>query len=184
MSNTRDDILSHAEHLARSRGANGFSYADLASELGIKKASVHYHFSTKADLLHGLIETYRDRFKVALAAFGQEPPRAKLAGLVDLYARGLREGELCLCGMLTLDITSLPEPARESLNGFFRDTEAWLTQAFKEGKEIGWQLEGKPEQEAKAFLALVQGAQLTTRAAEEGTKLFRAVVNSQIDRYQ
>ena len=44
------------------RGFNGFSYADIASELGITKASLHYHFPGKAELGEALIERYADRF--------------------------------------------------------------------------------------------------------------------------
>jgi len=44
-----------AERLVQVRGFNGFSYADIAAELHITKASLHYHFATKADLGEALI---------------------------------------------------------------------------------------------------------------------------------
>src|SRR5215211_135610 len=47
---TADRILDLAERLVQTRGFNGFSYADIASELGLTKASLHYHFPTKAEL--------------------------------------------------------------------------------------------------------------------------------------
>jgi TetR/AcrR family transcriptional repressor of nem operon len=32
----------------QTRGYNGFTYADIAAELGIAKASLHHHFASKA----------------------------------------------------------------------------------------------------------------------------------------
>ena len=40
---TASKILDVAERLVQLRGFNGFSYADVAEELGISKASLHYH---------------------------------------------------------------------------------------------------------------------------------------------
>jgi TetR/AcrR family transcriptional repressor of nem operon len=50
-----DQILDVAEHLAQVRGFNGFSYADIAAELGITKAAVHYHFANKSELGRALV---------------------------------------------------------------------------------------------------------------------------------
>jgi len=43
-------ILDVAEQLAQTKGYNGFSYADIAAQLGLTKASLHYHFPSKAEL--------------------------------------------------------------------------------------------------------------------------------------
>ena len=51
-------ILDIAERLAQTRGFNGFSYADIAEELAVTKASLHYHFRSKADLGQALIVRY------------------------------------------------------------------------------------------------------------------------------
>ncbi len=47
---TQTRVLDIAERLAQTRGFNGFSYADVASELGVTTAALHYHFAGKADL--------------------------------------------------------------------------------------------------------------------------------------
>src|SRR3989440_4221387 len=82
---TASRILDVAERLVQIRGYNGFSYADVASELGISKASLHYHFPGKAELGEALIGRYASRFADALEEIdrrGGEAP-AKL----DAYAR-------------------------------------------------------------------------------------------------
>src|SRR6516162_2979326 len=64
---TASRVLDAAEALVQVRGFNGFSYNDIAAELQITKASLHYHFATKADLGEALITRYAARFLEALA---------------------------------------------------------------------------------------------------------------------
>ena len=61
-SDTAARILDVAERLVQLRGFNGFSYADIAAELHITKASLHYHYAGKAELGRALIERYAERF--------------------------------------------------------------------------------------------------------------------------
>lgn len=185
MSDTKQAIMNHAELLVRTKGANGFSYADLAAKLDIRKASIHYHFSTKSDLLQNLIQRYYDQHMHTLDDFAQlGHPREKLVAFVDVYKQGVESNALCLCGMLTLDNGALTEQMRKKLALFFQDTEGWLTSVFREGQsEAGWQLNAEPEIEAKAFLALVQGAQLISRNASKSTEMFENTVNQKLDSY-
>ena len=55
---TKTALLNSAERAARSKGFDGFSYADLAKEVGIRKASIHYHFPTKDALTISLMVRY------------------------------------------------------------------------------------------------------------------------------
>jgi len=90
---TNSRILDVAERLVQSRGFNGFSYADVAIELNITKASLHYHFPGKADLGRALIERYESRFTEALDAIDQQEPDplAKLEAYAKIYADVLSE---------------------------------------------------------------------------------------------
>ena len=56
---TPSRILDVSERLVQQRGFNGFSYADVAAELGVTKASLHYHFPGKAELGEALIDALR-----------------------------------------------------------------------------------------------------------------------------
>src|SRR6266851_3631211 len=95
-------ILDVAERLAQTRGYNGFSYADIAAELGVTKASLHYHFPSKAELGRALIERYHGLFCAALDAIDRQtkPPQEKLKRYVGLYDAVLSNERMCLCGML------------------------------------------------------------------------------------
>src|SRR5277367_4178237 len=91
-------ILDVAERLAQTRGYNGFSYADIAVQLGVTKASLHYHFPSKAELGFALIERYHRLFVAALEAIdGQTTlPQEKLRQYVALYDSVLNNERMCL----------------------------------------------------------------------------------------
>src|SRR5271165_3942584 len=126
---TAQRILDVAEQLVQSRGYNGFSYADIAGELGITKASLHYHFASKAELGEALIERYTARFTQALEGIDSTSPGAgaKLEAYVGLYTDVLRGDRMCLCGMLAAEYETLPQPMRGSVIRFFDGNVAWLT---------------------------------------------------------
>src|SRR5687767_13048426 len=120
-STTATQMLDVAERLAQTRGFNGFSYADIAAALGITKASLHYHFATKADLGRALIERYSNSFAEALAqieASGLDA-RAQLQRYVQLYRDVLSNDRICLCGMLAAEVTTLPDPMKKAIRRFF-----------------------------------------------------------------
>ena len=96
---TSQRILDTAERLVQTRGFNGFSYADIATTLGVTKAS-HYHFPAKAELGHRLIKRYEKNFLAALDAIDQTSTtaREKLKRYAQIYADVLRNNRMCLCG--------------------------------------------------------------------------------------
>src|SRR5512142_2308108 len=133
---TAQEILDVAERLVRSRGFNAVSYADVAAELGITKASLHYHFASKAELGHALIARYAERFAASLELIDREasPAPAKLAAYAGLYASALRGRRMCLCGMLAAEYQTLPKPITEAVVAFFDDNEAWLAHVLEQGR--------------------------------------------------
>ena len=166
---TREQILAQAEHLARSRGYDAFSYADLAERVGIRKASIHHHFAKKADLGQELMARYRERFLEALADVAKRKAKAgdRLAAYLDLYRAALSDGQtLCLCVAFSAGRDSLTEPTLVALDRCHRESLAWLETTLARGGEDG-SIAGivDPAPEAKAALALAEGAQLMARAA-------------------
>jgi len=159
-------ILDVAERLAQVRGFNGFSYADIAAELGITKAALHYHFASKADLGEALIDRYAARFSDALAAIdaAASAPPAKLRGYAELYADVLRNQRMCLCGMLAAEYPTLPGAMRASVVSFFDDNETWLQQVLEEGRGDGsLQFSGSTRDVARMIISCLEGAMLVTR---------------------
>src|SRR5437588_200789 len=150
---TATRILDVAERLVQVRGFNGFSYADVASELGITKPSLHYHFAGKAELGEALIGRYAARFAEALAEIdrGGGDAATKLDAYAGLYADVLREKRMCLCGMLAADYDTLPKQMRDAVIGFFDDNEVWLTRVLGQGEA------------AQAIIGGLEGALLIAR---------------------
>jgi len=174
---TAQRILDVAERLVQRRGYNGFSYADVADELGITKASLHYHFASKAELGEALIERYSARFMDALQALDAAPsqPSAKLEAYAALYADVLREQRMCLCGMLAAEYQTLPPAMRAGVLRFLDDNTSWLADVLSDGRTQGTlSFDGAPVDAARAVLAGLQGAMLVARPYSDLTR-FQAV---------
>jgi TetR/AcrR family transcriptional repressor of nem operon len=163
---TRDKLLVQAERLVRMRGYAGFSYADLAKAVGIRKASIHHHFPTKEDLGLALVEVYGERYDHAL----QEIRRSTDDGLkrieayADLYLHGLREEQGCLAAALATELGILPDRIRDGVAEFFRRHVAWLRRVLSEGRAnatIGKDV--TPAQHARMIIATLEGALLMER---------------------
>jgi TetR/AcrR family transcriptional regulator, transcriptional repressor for nem operon len=163
---TASRILDSAERLVQSRGFNGFSYADVAAELQITKASLHYHFASKADLGEALIERYSGRFAEELAridAAGGDAP-SKLAAYAGIYAQVLRQRRMCLCGMLAADYDTLSKPMGAAVKGFFDANEDWLARVLADGEADGSVHLSCPTRDAaQALVGGLEGAMLVAR---------------------
>jgi TetR/AcrR family transcriptional repressor of nem operon len=163
---TASRILDSAESLVQVRGFNGFSYADVAAELALTKASLHYHFAGKAELGRALIARYASRFIAALAqidACGDDAP-AKLSAYARLYAEVLRGRRMCLCGMLAAEYQTLPEPMRDAVIGFFDENEAWVETVLAQGRDDGsLAFTGEPREAARLIVSALEGAMLVAR---------------------
>ena len=165
--NTKDKILDSAQKLVQQRGFNGFSYADIADEVGIRKASLHHHFPTKADLGLTLIDNYIDQFDAALLKIDSEslPADKKLALYIDAYRCSLKAKRMCLGGILATEIQTLDKAMLPSLKQFFAHNTEWLTKVLKLGKKQKlFELNSSAEEQAGMILSTLQGALLLSRA--------------------
>lgn len=163
---TAERALDIAERLMQIRGFGNFSYADIASELGITKASLHYHYPGKAELGHALITRYAARFNQALDDIDRDLPnaRAKLEAYADLYAGVLRNERMCMCGMLAAEYPTLPDAMKSEVIRFFDENQRWLADLLKAGKGDGTlRYRGRAEDVAQGILAALEGAMLVAR---------------------
>jgi TetR/AcrR family transcriptional regulator, transcriptional repressor for nem operon len=172
-------ILDAAEALVQVRGFNGFSYADIAAELRITKAALHYHFAGKADLGEALIARYALRFAQALAGIDAlgGTALAKLGGYADLYADVLSERRMCLCGMLAAEYQTLPQPMRDAVIRFFDENESWLEEILQQGQEDGsLRFNGPLRDAARMIISGLEGAMLIARSYDDVAR-FRAAAD-------
>ena len=163
---TATRILDVAEALVQTRGFGGFSYADVASELAVTTANLHYHYGSKADLGEALVRRYRTRFVVALEAIGSKRSAAstKLMAYTRIYADVLRLGRMCLCGMLAAGYETLPAPMRDEVVQFFDENERWLVRVLEQGKKEGaFTFTGPASVVAQSIISGLEGAMLIAR---------------------
>ncbi|GLQ35157.1 TetR family transcriptional regulator [Amylibacter marinus] len=187
VTDTKTNLLNSAEHAARTRGFDGFSYADLAAEVKITKASIHHHFANKATLAVALMQRYHTDLKAACAEIDLEHATgaACLSALISRYHGALEGGQsLCLCVSFSTSIESLSAQTIAEMNSFRSMMIEWISQKFRQGKEDGSiQHVLDPEAEAAALLPLLEGAQLAARVAQD-TQRFEAALRLVSQRFQ
>lgn len=143
MSDRREAILDVAEKRIRANGYGGFSFREIASDVGIKSASVHYHFPTKSDLAVAVAKRYRERFAEALEV-AERQGVARVEAWRELFDDALtQDGLMCLCGILAVEGASLPAEVAREARAFLEFGMASLDEVRPgEGARILSQLEG------------------------------------------
>jgi TetR/AcrR family transcriptional regulator, transcriptional repressor for nem operon len=159
----REAILDSAERRMRQGGFNACSFREIAGDVGIKSASVHYYFETKAALAVALVARYEAR---VLGAIGDPEDARDLAGKLDAmraaFRGGLARGDgMCLCGVLATEKHSLPPTVGVSTRHYFAACNAWLALVFAHADLP------RPEQRALRVTAILQGAMLQAIALDD-----------------
>ena len=136
-------------------------------EVGIKAASVHYHFPTKCDIGVAVTQRYTKRF---LAELGHPQVFAgKRDAVVRHFSNQFRralveDGQLCLCAMLGAETGGLPKDVGEHANIFFKETLAWLKAALRENSKMKGR---KAEREAAHILAALEGGMIISNSLKD-----------------
>jgi TetR/AcrR family transcriptional repressor of nem operon len=148
MSDSASAILDAAERRIRKAGYNGFSFREIAADVGVKSSSVHYHFPTKERLAAAVARRYTDRFTAAVyedVKAGIDPAEAWHRA----FKNALRDdGGMCLCGSLGASAKDLPDEVLVEVQRFFKQGLAILERS------------GLSHQAAAALLASLEGAML------------------------
>ena len=179
-SKTAEQILDIAELLIQTRGYSAFSYQDISNALGIRKASIHYHFPSKTDLGIAVIERYGQRFSSALAAIAADP-FANSMTMLDYYISPYLQNadtpdRVCMCGALAGEMMALPEEMRARVDRFFKAHQLWLAGILERGVRRGeFRLSASPEKTARLIFGALQGALLVKRTTGDLTQ-FQDVV--------
>ena len=173
---TREQILDLAEMLMQTRGYNAFSYQDISSQLGITKASIHYHFPSKAGLGTAVIDRYSQGAGEGLSAIAADQSQTSMAMLdryFEPYLQFARSRErVCLCGSLAGEMMALPPEMRERVDRFFREHHAWLAAILKRGAERGeFKLSAPVAKTARMVFGALQGGLLVQRTTGDAAQL-------------
>jgi TetR/AcrR family transcriptional repressor of nem operon len=185
-SSTADDILACARSLIVAGGYNGFSYADIANVVGIRKPSIHHHFPSKADLVRTLVSRYREEAEAGLAQLEGHvsDPAEQLRAYLGFWEKCITDASLsfCVCALLASELPMLPEAVASEVKAHFRFLSAWLTSVLERGvQQRRLRLTSAPRLEAEAFMATVHGAMVSARAYGDPT-MFGTITAPLLDR--
>jgi TetR/AcrR family transcriptional repressor of nem operon len=186
LSTTSDDILACARSLIVAGGYNGFSYADIADVVGIRKASIHHYFPSKVDLVRTLVARYREEAEAGMANLERQvsDPLELLRFYTGYWQTCIADASapFCVCALLASQLPVLPEEVGLEVRAHFRSLSAWLTSVLERGARHGQlQLMRSPRAEAEAFMATVHGAMLSARAYGD-PKIFGGVTGPLLER--
>ena len=182
---TRERILHLAKDILLRRSFHSFSYQDLADGIGIRKASIHYHFPSKEDLGVALIE----RIGATMTRWASElkqshvPPEEKLAAFFRVMRSLLEQDDkICVFGVLGAEFNALPPRMQAAYGELLEAQQKWLARVLERGRERGvFNLAGTPEEEALIVSSTVQGALQLARASRQPAR-FDLVVGSLLAR--
>ena len=166
----RSTLIDAATGQVRRMGYAGFSYADLAEAVGIRKPSIHHHFPTKEDLGAAILAAYTENFSANIDRIDARAGDAieRLRAYARLYRAGLDSGQGCLCGVLASEVAMLPQRVQAGVREFFGVNLRWLERILREGRASGALRAGiEPRREAKTVLAALQGAMFLALSLED-----------------
>ena len=183
---TAGRILEAGRQLIMRRGYSGFSYADIADAIDIRKASIHHHFPTKADLAVAVLQQSQAKFDADMALLDASGADAlvQMRAYIGYWERCIADDSapFCVAGMLGAELPALPDEVARAVKAHFDDLAAWLVRVLEAGVNDGIvQPDVSVQTEAATFVALVYGAMLAARAYGNAG-LFRDVTGGAVER--
>lgn len=155
----KTQILDAAEKRARIGGYNGFSFRDIASDVGVKSASVHYHFPTKEDLGAAVADRYVGRIRESLGAPGRMKQEDALRSVINVFVQANETDDLmCLCAVFAAESGVLPAIIGKHVNLFFSELSQWLAVSL-DGEDR--------ERRATTIIAALEGGMIIARARKQ-----------------
>lgn len=186
MNDTRTRILDVAEDLIQRVGLNAMSYKHISDAVGIRKASIHYHFPKKENLVDALLKrchlSYGGDYKAIVDKINRAPE--KLRQLAGVFEDGLRKRQLCFVGMISSDMDTLQGSSCRILEETIQGTVDIFSVAFRQGlEEASLSFAGTDEEAAYSFFSFLLGAQIAARA-HGGPRSFRRATEIIISNFE
>lgn len=181
MTDKREQLEAIASKAIQRGGVRSVSFRTLADAVGVKSASVHYHFPTKSDLAHAVVAGYTERFEEHLESVARKHRTlsGKLNAFIKVFDEVLADDGLCLCGMMAAELKALDPATKQALKRFFRKAEAWLEATIDaHSDELASSMPGKHL--AKVLMSGLEGAVLLDRVdgGDDRLKAMRALVKA------
>jgi TetR/AcrR family transcriptional regulator, transcriptional repressor for nem operon len=167
--NAREDILAAAKLGAQAHGYSGLNFRDLAQQVGIKAASVYYHFPGKADLAAAVAKRYWEDSAAYLESLLQNSsgPLEALRRYPETFRWALEnDNRICLCSFRSAQFDDLPDVVKTEVQAFTDVNVAWLKKTLIAAKVVSPR---EAEKRASAIYSGIVGAQLMARSRADIT---------------
>jgi TetR/AcrR family transcriptional repressor of nem operon len=145
--------------------------------VGIKAASLYYHFPSKAELAAAVAKRYwQDAAEgLELISSATPDPAERLRRFPGTFRVALaNDNRICLCSFMTAEFDDLPENVKREVETFTDVNVAWLSKTLVAAGIVGTR---DAKKRANAIFAAVAGAQLMARGRSD-IKLFDALVKN------
>ncbi|MBY5479449.1 TetR/AcrR family transcriptional regulator [Rhizobium leguminosarum] len=164
----REAVMSAARATVQAHGYNALSFRELAKEVGIKSASVHYHFPTKGALGAALARRYTEDGAAYLTELLATSENATWC--MDRYTEIFRsalanDNRMCLCGIMSAELDDLPTEVRTEVDKFAATNVGWLSKVLSRAKPSA--SDQDLQEHAMAIFAAIEGAQLVARGCQD-----------------
>jgi TetR/AcrR family transcriptional regulator, transcriptional repressor for nem operon len=163
-SNAREEILAAAKLMGQAHGYAGLNFRDLAQQVGIKAASIYYHFPSKAELATAVAKRYWEDDAAYLDSLLQNS--AKPLDALRRYPETFRfalenDNRICLCTFMSAQFDDLPDTVRAEIQIFADVNVAWLKKVLIAAKVASPR---EAEKRGRAIYSGIVGAQLMARS--------------------
>jgi TetR/AcrR family transcriptional repressor of nem operon len=169
MNKRKKEIIDLSIKYLRKYGFDSFSFQDIAKELGIAKASIHYHFPSKEDLLNGVL----DEIKLGLIALRSElrvvdQNTQKLKRFFEIMITLNPKEFICPISSLQAEYFVFSEEIQDKIRDISKTEIGIISEILETGRDEGeFVFTSSPEEEAKILLSSYKGFLLYSRALEK-----------------
>lgn len=148
MNDTARQIVETAIGMMCRGGYHAFSFRQIATELDIKSASIHYYFPSKSDLGSAAMRFYCDDFCEQLSIFKKSSQ--PLDSYLKMYENSLKQTKAaCLGGVLASEGGELPNEVKSEVEFFQNQNLNWLKEVILAEQK------NRTEEEAEAVAEMI-----------------------------
>lgn len=180
---TYDQLLDLADNLIQENGFEGFSYANLADGLGIRKASVHHHFPTKNDLGLAYCDKKREAFSSLEATIASLPPGlSQLSAYMNMFfGCSTQQGHMCGVHAMLSDSNLFTPELKDAVSDLAASELNILSGILRRGRDSGELSYGTtPEDMALIVSNAIKGGLLLDRTPPHDASIRTAAAIQQM----
>lgn len=132
---TREHIVEAADQLFYRRGFEHTSFADIADVVRISRGNFYYHFKTKDEILHAVIDARLADTERMLARWEADGagPEGRIGCFIDMLVANRADITQfgCPVGTLCTELAKLHHASQDEANKLFTLYRTWLSRQFR-----------------------------------------------------